>query len=128
MRERLQGGSRLSGLVEEHTEWQIIDRAITAAREWPEFTIHERFLEWSDTYSRLEALFKLSPNSSWVDCLKQQIDKMEKAGAKGDRTRFESAFDMFRTASLNRFVDVDKQLLERSRTVATVAPLLAQLV
>jgi hypothetical protein len=119
---------RQSGLVEEHTEWQIIDRAITAAKEWPEFTIQERFLEWSDTYSRLEALFKLSPNSSWVDCLKQQIDKMEKAGAQGDHTRFESAFDMFRTASLNRFVDVDKQLLERSRTVATVAPILAQLV
>jgi hypothetical protein len=60
---------RLAGLVQEHTEWQIIDKAVAIAEVMDGSTIEDRFLEWSDTHRRLEALFDLAPNKPWAEML-----------------------------------------------------------
>jgi hypothetical protein len=52
---------------------------------------------------------------------------METAGAAGDAKKFEIAFESFCSVANQRFVNVDKQLLERSGHIATVAPILARL-
>jgi Effector-associated domain 1 len=118
---------RLAGLVQEHTEWQIIDKAVAIAEVMDGSTIEDRFLEWSDTHRRLETLFDLAPNKPWADMLKGLIKRMEAAGAARDAVKFEIAFESFCSVANQRFVNVDKQLLERSGHIATVAPILARL-
>ena len=119
---------RLSGLMQEHFEWQIIDKACAVAELMTGATLADRFLEWPDTRVRLANLFDLAPTKPWAVMLQKQIGNLEAAEAAHDEIRFERAFDAFRIVARDRFLDVDTQLLERSGHLATVAPALAKLV
>lgn len=118
---------RLSGLMQEHYEWQIIDKAIGVAELFPGSTLADRFLEWPDTYTRLRNLMELAPNEPWAEMLKKLIGALETAEAARDGARFERAFETFRIVARDRFIEVDDMLLRRSGHLATVAPVLDKL-
>ena len=50
--------------MQEHYEWQIIDKAIGVAGLIPGSTLADRFLEWPDTQKRLRNLLELAPRPS----------------------------------------------------------------
>jgi len=136
---------RLDGLMREHFEWQVLDRAFSLAEHLPGSTLTERFPEWDDTVSeasaksptepqrfpgtqsRLLNLFDLSQTKTWAEMLRKQIVELQAAGAAGNATRFERAFDTFRVVARDRFVDVDTELLDQSRSLAEMAPALTKL-
>jgi hypothetical protein len=119
---------RIGGLVAQHSEWQIIDKAVAVAEVMDGKSIDDRFLEWADTKARLENLFDLAPNALWANMLKKRIEQMESAGAAHDAAQFGRAFESFCSTAIERFVSVDKELLDRTGSIATVAPILARLV
>lgn len=55
---------RLDGLMQEHFEWQIIDKAFAVAEMMPGTTLTERFPDWTDAHTRLANLIGLAPPSS----------------------------------------------------------------
>jgi hypothetical protein len=118
---------RLSGLMQEHYEWQIIDKAIGVAELIPGSTLADRFLEWADTQTRLKNLMELAPNEPWAEMLRKLIWSLEAAEAGHDQSRFDRAFDSFRIVARDRFIEVDDMLLRRSGHLATVAPVLDKL-
>lgn len=118
---------RLSGLMQEHYEWQIIDKAIGVAELIPGSTLADRFLEWTDTHTRLRNLLELAPNEPWAEMLKRLICSLETAEAGHDQGRFDRAFDSFRIVARDRFIEVDDMLLRQSGHLATVAPVLDKL-
>ena len=118
---------RLSGLMQEHYEWQIIDKAIGVAGLIPGSTLADRFLEWPDTQKRLRNLLELAPNEPWAEMLKRYIWSLEAAEASRDQAKFDRDFDSFRIVARDRFIEVDEMLLKRSGHLATVAPVLDKL-
>jgi hypothetical protein len=118
---------RLSGLMQEHYEWQIIDKAIGVAGLITGATLADRFLEWSDTQTRLKNLIELAPGEPWAEMLKKLMWSLEAAEASGDSVKFDRAFDSFRIVARDRFIEVDDMLLRRSGHLATVAPVLDKL-
>jgi hypothetical protein len=118
---------RLSGLMQEHYEWQIIDKAIGVAELIPGSTLADRFLEWPDTHTRLRNLLELASNEPWAQMLKKLIGSLEAADAARDEAKFERAFESFRIVTRDRFIEVDDMLLKRSGHLATVAPVLDML-
>jgi len=119
---------RLGGLMEEHFEWQIIDKAFAVAELMTGSTLEERFPEWNDTRTRLENLIDLAPTKPWSMMLQKQIQNLQSAESTHDAAKFARAFDAFRVVARDRFLDVDTQLLERSGHLATLAPVLSKLV
>jgi hypothetical protein len=118
---------RLSGLMQEHYEWQIIDKAIGVAGLIPGSTLADRFLEWPDTQKRLRNLLELAPNEPWAEMLKRYIWSLESAEANRDQAKFDRDFDSLRIVARDRFIEVDDMLLKRSGHLATVAPVLDKL-
>ncbi|MCI0702147.1 MAG: effector-associated domain EAD1-containing protein [Planctomycetia bacterium] len=119
---------RLDGLMQEHYEWQVLDKSFRVAEVLPGCTLANRFPGWELTHTRLKALFTLCPEELWVVMLQEQIQEMEQAGKAGDPGRFERAFDTFRVVARDHFMDVDTELLNRSAELAQVAPALNTLV
>ena len=119
---------RLDGLMQEHFEWQIIDKSFAVAEMMPGTSLAERFPDWADAHTRLANLIGLAPTKLWSVMLQKQIKNLEAAETAHDTTRFERVFDSFRIVARDRFMEVDTQLLEQSGHLATVAPALANLV
>ena len=71
--------------MQEHFEWQIIDKACAVAELMPGATLADRFLEWPDTRGRLANLFDLAPTKPWAVMLQKQI--AEPGGRRGRARR-----------------------------------------
>ena len=122
---------RLNGLMEEHFEWQILDKAFVVAETQPGDRLEDRFLFWDDVRDRLVRLCQISPDKEWARLLTSLPQELEQAGTTGNADEFERKFDTFRTVARERFVDVDTELLNQSTNLADVATpldLLLQLV
>jgi Effector-associated domain 1 len=119
---------RLDGLMQEHYEWQILEKAFVAAETQPGDTPQERFLVWDDVRGRLAQLCQISPDKEWARLLTNLPQELEQAGAAANnKDEFERKFDTFRTVARERFVDVDTELLNQSTYLADVASPLDQL-
>jgi hypothetical protein len=119
---------RLDGLMQEHYEWQVLDKTFSIAEVLPGNTLADRFPGWENTHKQLENLFDLSPKKPWAVMLRKQVEELEKAGQAGDTARFARAFGTFRIVARDRFMDVDTELLNQSGYLADVAPALDKVV
>jgi len=118
---------RLGGLVEEHFEWQWLDKELAAADTLPGVTPQERFPRWSVFQDRLLALCGLSPAKDWSVQLTALLRSLAEVGAAGDSIQFGRRYNKFRTVAADRFFNVDAELSDLSSQLAQIAQPLDQL-
>ncbi len=118
---------RLAGLVEEHFEWQWLDKEFMAADALPGVTPQQRFPRWLAFRARLLKLCDLSTEKAWAKDLAALIAALETAGASGDAVQFARRYNKFRTVAADRFFNVDAELSDLSGQLTQVAQPLDQL-
>jgi hypothetical protein len=115
---------RLAGLVQEHYEWQWLDKEFAVADSQQADTAEDRFPRWADLRTRLARLCDLSPEKDWAKELSALAIELEAAGAAPDRLQFDNKYIKFRTVASDRFFNVDAELLELSAQLSDmVTPL-----
>jgi hypothetical protein len=105
---------RLGGLVGEHFEWQWLDTQFSVAESQPGDTPEDRFPLWEDFRVRLLRMCGISPDKDWARSLGSLVPELEAAAAGHDATLFRRKLYRFRAIALDRFIDVDRELLALS--------------
>jgi hypothetical protein len=118
---------RLGGLVEEHFEWQWLDKEFTAADTLPGATPEDRFPRWPTFRVRLLRLCDLSAEKEWARELTALLGDLEQAGAARDAIQFGRRYNKFRTVAADRFFNLDAEMRDLSEQLAQVADPLNQL-
>src|SRR5262249_39529962 len=109
---------RLNGLVEEHFAWQWLDKEFTAAEVKSEGSLQGRFDLWDEVHSELDRLCNLSSEKDWAKFLKRLTDEITQAAGAADPVLFAERFVTFRTVALDRFLEVDVELLRLAGQLA----------
>ena len=117
---------RLSGLMQEHYEWQIIDKAIGVAGLIPGSTLADRFLEWPDTHPAPEPVGTGRRTSVGRDAQEGSSVARNRRG-RPRPVQVRSCLRLLRIVARARFFEVDDMLLRQSGSLATVAPVLDKL-
>lgn len=109
---------RLQGLVEEHYEWQWLDKEFNAAEDLPGHTLAEKFPRWDRIRQRLRRLCDLAPKRDWAVQLRQTADVIE---VTADPVQFRRTFYKLRDLAADRFYDIDQEMRELSERLVNVA-------
>jgi hypothetical protein len=116
---------RLAGLVEEHYEWQWLDKEFTAADALPGRSAAEKFPRWEKVRDRLRRLCDLARDQPWARQLAPLTGAVE---AQTDPVPFGRTFNKFRDLAAERFFRVDQELRDLSEELVEVAKPLGVLV
>ena len=103
---------QLEGLVVEHGEWQVLNKALAGVEVNPGYRPEEKVNRWPRVKKRLEALCRAFQAAAWAGELLAEIVKWEQATAAGEADRGEVAANEVYASAANRFFDVDQDLLK----------------
>jgi hypothetical protein len=112
--------ARLDGLVNEHFEWQWLDKELAAADILPGATPEERFPRWDAFRQRLLGLCGLSPEEEWSRNLATLLEALQQAGKAGAAAQFERRYATLRLLASNCFFDRSTQILDLSDQIAQI--------
>ncbi|AMV25228.1 hypothetical protein VT84_12585 [Gemmata sp. SH-PL17] len=115
---------RLQGLIQEHCEWQRLDREFAAAADLPGVTLGETFPHWPRVRGGVMRLCDLAREQPWAVQLRQTVDVLE---ATTDSVAFRRTFQKFRDLAGEQFYVVDQEMHRLSGHLVEVAQPLAHL-
>jgi len=123
---------RLEGLVEEHSEWQWLDKELQAAALSQKYRPEARIPRWQEFEGRITALCDLAPTEPWSIEIKDRMRLwMEAASARkpkeAEKAVGETTFLEFSDACSYRFFKVDTELKDLSTQVTDVGAQLSTL-
>ena len=102
---------QLEGLIAEHGEWQVLNKALAGVEVNPGYRPEEKVSRWARVKKRLEALCGAFQAAAWAGELLAGIAKWEQAATAGEADRGEVAANEVYASAANRFFDVDQDLL-----------------
>jgi hypothetical protein len=102
--------AEFSRRVEEHQDWQSLDRVFSLAENSREFEPKKKVKQWSIVSQRLDLLCNLFPDEVWYGELQEWRKVWEQAAEAGEREAALASFDTLRTLASQRFFDVDAEL------------------
>ena len=103
---------RLEGLIAEHGEWQVLNKALAGVDTNPGYRPEEKVNRWAKVKERLAALCRAFQAASWSGELMEEVRKWEQAAAAGLADQGEVAAGQVYASAANRFFDVDQDLLK----------------
>jgi hypothetical protein len=118
---------RLDGLVAEHNEWQWLNKALAGIDTNPGYQPTEKVFNWPKVKERLASLCDTFRAASWAADLPGQIARWEQAAAAGRKEEAEVAAVQVQAAAVNRFFDVDLDLLRLCGQLTDITDPLQQL-
>jgi len=112
---------RLSGLVAEHNEWQRLDRDLAGIESNPGYRPTEKIPRWQRVKERLLALCDACQAEEWAQRISTNIGQWETAATGNDNLACDLAADSLRGRSMNRFFDVDDEVLDLCNRLTELA-------
>jgi hypothetical protein len=103
---------RLEGLIAEHGEWQVLNKALAGVETNPGFRPEEKVNRWARVKERIAGLCRAFQAAPWSGELINEIAKWEEAAAAGQSDQGEVAAGQVYASASNRFFDVDQDLLK----------------
>ena len=103
---------RLEGLIAEHGEWQVLNKALAGVDANPGYRPEEKVNRWAKVKERLAAICRAFQAAAWSGELMDEVRKWEQAADAGQADQGEVAAGQVYASAANRFFDVDQDLLK----------------
>ncbi len=117
---------RLSSLVDEHDQWQDVQRILGRIDDLMAHDLTELEFSWPDLNSRVTALCS-AHEGQWVERFAQDATHLHQALAAKNPARVHRYFQRYRQRAGNRFFQVDTQLKELCNELRKVGELLSSI-
>jgi len=100
---------QLDSLVDEHDQWQDVQRSLGRIEDMMVYDLSELEFSWPDLSTRVTALCQRH-QGDWVDLFVQDGEQLQNALTDQNPVRIRSYFQRYRQRAGNRFFQVDTQL------------------
>lgn len=111
--------TRLAVLVEDHDNWQAVERILSRIEDVMVYDLNELALSWPDVQSKIDQLCR-DNREEWANLLQQDSAEVSNAITGQNPSLIQRYFRRFRQRAGNRFYQVDimlKDLCEELRNV-----------
>lgn len=102
----------LDALVAQHNEWQWLNRELGGVESNPGFRPEDKIPRWPRVKTQLKELCDVFQSSDWSANLLQQIEEWEQAALTNQEELAEQTAVSVYAVAMNRFFDVDLELLD----------------